>query len=78
MRDSPSIYLLSIYDSLEKTMKAAVLREIGKPLSIEEVQIDKPKGHEVLVRTAACGVCRSDLHYSAPSLGRRLDDVALA
>ncbi len=44
-------------------MKAAVLREIGKPLSIEEVQIDKPKGHEVLVRTAACGVCRSDLHF---------------
>ena len=44
-------------------MQAAVLREIGKPLSIEEVQIDKPKGHEVLVRTAACGVCRSDLHY---------------
>ena len=46
-------------------MKAAVLREIGKPLSIEDVQIDKPKGHEVLVRTAACGVCRSDLHFIA-------------
>jgi len=44
-------------------MKAAVFREIGQPLSIEEVQIDKPKGHEVLIRTAACGVCRSDLHH---------------
>ncbi len=44
-------------------MKAAVFREIGQPLSIEEVQIDKPKGHEVLIKTAACGVCRSDLHY---------------
>ncbi len=44
-------------------MKAAVFREIGQPLSIEEVQIDKPKGREVLIRTAACGVCRSDLHY---------------
>ncbi len=44
-------------------MKAALFREIGQPLSIEEVQIDKPKGHEVLIRTAACGVCRSDLHY---------------
>ncbi len=44
-------------------MKAALFREIRQPLSIEEVQIDKPKGHEVLVRTAACGVCRSDLHY---------------
>ena len=44
-------------------MKAAVLREINAPLSIEQVQIDNPKSHEVLVRTAACGVCRSDLHY---------------
>lgn len=44
-------------------MKAAVLREVNQPLSIEDVQIDNPKSHEVLVRTAACGVCRSDLHY---------------
>jgi S-(hydroxymethyl)glutathione dehydrogenase/alcohol dehydrogenase len=44
-------------------MKAAVLREVGEPLSIEEVSIDNPKSHEVLIRTAACGVCHSDLHY---------------
>ena len=44
-------------------MKAAVLREVNAPLSIEEVQVDNPTSHEVLVRTAACGVCRSDLHY---------------
>ncbi len=44
-------------------MKAAVLREVNTPLSIEQVQIDNPKSHEVLVRTAACGVCRSDLHF---------------
>jgi S-(hydroxymethyl)glutathione dehydrogenase/alcohol dehydrogenase len=44
-------------------MKAAVLREIGKPLQIEEVQIAKPGPHEVLVRTAAAGVCHSDLHF---------------
>jgi S-(hydroxymethyl)glutathione dehydrogenase / alcohol dehydrogenase len=44
-------------------MKAAILREPGKPLSIEEVQIDKPKAHEVLIRTAACGLCHSDLHF---------------
>jgi S-(hydroxymethyl)glutathione dehydrogenase/alcohol dehydrogenase len=44
-------------------MKAAVLREIKKPLTIEDVQIDNPKSHEVLVRTAAVGVCHSDLHY---------------
>ncbi len=44
-------------------MKAAVLREVGKPLSIEEVQIGKPGPHEVLIRTAAAGVCHSDLHF---------------
>ena len=44
-------------------MKAAVLREVGKPLAIEDVQVDKPGPHEVLIRTAAVGVCHSDLHY---------------
>jgi S-(hydroxymethyl)glutathione dehydrogenase/alcohol dehydrogenase len=44
-------------------MKAAVLVEAGKPLSIEEVVISKPGPHEVLIRTAACGLCHSDLHF---------------
>ena len=43
-------------------MKAAVLREAGQPLQIEDVQVDKPGPHEVLIRTAAAGVCRSDYH----------------
>jgi S-(hydroxymethyl)glutathione dehydrogenase/alcohol dehydrogenase len=44
-------------------MKAAVLREVGKPLQIEDVVIGKPGPHEVLIRTAAAGVCHSDLHF---------------
>ena len=44
-------------------MKAAVLREVRTPLQIENVQINKPGPHEVLVRTAAAGVCHSDLHF---------------
>ena len=44
-------------------MKAAVLREVGKPLGIEDVQIGKPGPHEVLIRTKAAGVCHSDLHF---------------
>ncbi len=44
-------------------MKAAVLREVGKPLQIEDVKISKPGPHEVLIRTAAAGVCHSDLHF---------------
>jgi len=44
-------------------MKAAVLREVGKPLTIEDIQISKPGPNEVLIRTAAAGVCHSDLHF---------------
>jgi S-(hydroxymethyl)glutathione dehydrogenase/alcohol dehydrogenase len=43
-------------------MKAAVLWERNQSLAIEDVQIDKPGPREVLVRTAASGVCHSDLH----------------
>ena len=44
-------------------MRAAVLHEVGKPLEIDEVSIDKPGPQEVLIRTSACGVCHSDLHF---------------
>jgi len=44
-------------------MKAAVLREVKRPLVIEDVQIQKPGPREVLIRTAAAGVCHSDLHF---------------
>ncbi|WP_309622041.1 Zn-dependent alcohol dehydrogenase [Novosphingobium sp.] len=44
-------------------MKAAVLIEPGKPLQIEQLQISKPGPHEVLIRTVACGLCHSDLHF---------------
>jgi S-(hydroxymethyl)glutathione dehydrogenase / alcohol dehydrogenase len=44
-------------------MKAAVFHGPNQPLAIEEVEIDDPREHEVLVRTAATGVCHSDLHF---------------
>jgi S-(hydroxymethyl)glutathione dehydrogenase/alcohol dehydrogenase len=44
-------------------MKAAVLRAIKQPLTIEDVELSKPGPHEVLIRTAAAGVCHSDLHF---------------
>ena len=44
-------------------MKAAVLVEPNKPLVIEDLTISKPGPHEVLIRTAACGLCHSDLHF---------------
>ncbi|MCH9671334.1 MAG: Zn-dependent alcohol dehydrogenase [Gammaproteobacteria bacterium] len=44
-------------------MKAAVFHKAHEPLRIEEISIDKPGDREILVRTAATGVCHSDLHF---------------
>ncbi len=44
-------------------MKAAVFHGPNQPLTIEDIEIDKPMRREVLVRTVASGVCHSDLHF---------------
>jgi S-(hydroxymethyl)glutathione dehydrogenase / alcohol dehydrogenase len=44
-------------------MKAAVFHGPNLPLSIEDVEIDKPQDREVLIKTVASGVCHSDLHF---------------
>jgi propanol-preferring alcohol dehydrogenase len=46
----------------DRKMKAAVVRELGKPLAIEEVEVPRPGAGQVLVRIQACGVCHTDLH----------------
>ena len=43
-------------------MKAALFRELGQPLKVEEVPKPKIGPHEVLVETRTCGICRTDLH----------------
>src|ERR1700757_3333861 len=40
--------------------RAAVAWEAGKPLSIEQVDLEGPKAGEVLVRIVATGVCHTD------------------
>ena len=41
--------------------RAAVMYEHHQPVIVEELELDEPKANEVLVRTAASGVCHSDL-----------------
>ena len=43
-------------------MKAAVVREFGKPLTIEERAVPTAKAGEVLVKLMVTGVCHTDLH----------------
>lgn len=45
-------------------MKAAVLRALAEPLSVEELPTPEPGAGEVLIKVAACGVCHSDLHLA--------------
>lgn len=44
------------------SMRAAVFWEPGRPLSIEDFHMPRPKAGEILIKTKACGVCHSDLH----------------
>ncbi len=43
-------------------INAAVCRRTHAPVEIESIEVDRPLGREVLVRTVATGVCHSDLH----------------
>lgn len=47
---------------LPNTMKAAVVREFGAPLQIEEVEVKRPGRNQILVKVIASGVCHTDLH----------------
>lgn len=47
---------------MANTMKAAVVREFGKPLTIEDAPIPTPKPGQLLVKIATTGVCHTDLH----------------
>lgn len=47
---------------MAKMMKAAVVREFGKPLVIEEVPVPEPGTGQIQVKIQACGVCHTDLH----------------
>jgi S-(hydroxymethyl)glutathione dehydrogenase/alcohol dehydrogenase len=50
------------YSKEEEIVKAAVCYEAGKPLVVEDIDIDSPKKGEVKVRMAATAVCHSDIH----------------
>ncbi|WP_018316521.1 alcohol dehydrogenase AdhP [Bradyrhizobium sp. WSM2793] len=47
------------------TMKAAIVKQFGKPLVIEDVPVPQPGPGEILVKVKACGVCHTDLHAAS-------------
>ncbi|WP_113663268.1 zinc-binding dehydrogenase [Pedobacter nanyangensis] len=50
-------------------MKASVVKSVGGVFQTEDVQIDQPKGYEVLVNIKASGLCHSDLHIRDANYG---------
>lgn len=47
---------------MAKTMKAAVVRQFKKPLSIEEIPVPEVGPGQILVKIVSSGVCHTDLH----------------
>ena len=44
-------------------MRAAVLTGVNQPLEILDLEVDKPRANEVLIRTHTAGICHSDMHF---------------
>ncbi|WP_337311275.1 Zn-dependent alcohol dehydrogenase [Candidatus Aeolococcus gillhamiae] len=57
------------------TVRAAVLREAGAPLRIEEIRLPEPGPGRVRVRMAATGVCHSDLSLARGTLAQQVPAV---
>jgi S-(hydroxymethyl)glutathione dehydrogenase/alcohol dehydrogenase len=54
---------------------AAVVYEPGKPIEIEELDLDGPRAGEVLIRYTHAGLCHSDVHIAHGDLEARLPMV---
>jgi 2-desacetyl-2-hydroxyethyl bacteriochlorophyllide A dehydrogenase len=48
-------------------MRAAIFKEMSKPLVIEIVPDPKPGAHDVILKVKNCGICGSDLHMTEPT-----------
>ena len=46
-------------------IRAAVLEQFGQPLNVTTLDLAEPRGREVLVRLAACGVCHTDMYTAS-------------
>jgi len=56
-------------------MKAAVCREFGKPLVVEDIDLAPAGSGEIRVKLSACALCYSDIHYADGAWGGTLPAV---
>jgi len=57
---------------MSRQARAAICRELNKPVVVEQISVDPPKAGEVTVKLAACGVCHSDLSATNGTLAMQL------
>lgn len=57
---------------IPKTHKAALFKEKGGPLVVEDVETKQPEEGEVLIKVQACGVCHSELVVQQAMFGTPL------
>jgi Zn-dependent alcohol dehydrogenase len=55
--------------------RAAVCRAFGAPLTIETIEVADPGPGEVLIKTAACAICHSDIFFIEGAWGGELPAV---
>ena len=57
---------------MSRKARAAICRELNKPVVVEEITVEPPKRGEVTVKLGACGVCHSDLSATNGTLSMQL------
>jgi S-(hydroxymethyl)glutathione dehydrogenase/alcohol dehydrogenase len=57
---------------MARQARAAICRELNRPVVVEEITVEPPKANEVTVKLAACGVCHSDLSATNGTLAMPL------
>ncbi len=60
---------------MTNTIRAAVVRKFGAPMTIENIELAEPKMGEVQVRMKACAICHSDIVYAQGGWGGELPMV---
>jgi S-(hydroxymethyl)glutathione dehydrogenase/alcohol dehydrogenase len=57
---------------MSRNARAAICRELGKPIVVEDITVEPPRRGEVSVKLGACGVCHSDLSATNGTLAMQL------
>lgn len=63
---------LGMAPSIPKNHKAAMFKDKGGPIVVEEIETKEPQEGEILVKVLACGVCHSEMMVQQGVLGIQL------